>query len=156
MSIPACTEAAEFSTESLGEERRFDGIMCRMIKRGTQFAPLRGHQHAPTPEIDKAVDLDLSDCGENVVGHPGVISGMGVIAESTFGVAFEFDILVDLSVEIDTGIVYAETGLEIAGIPVFGPYARTPETDAEGEPLGIIDNPLGTIRNMTIHRECLG
>src|SRR5688500_8372371 len=155
MSVAARAEAAKFRAESLGKERRLDVIMCRVIERGAQFASLRRHQHASAPEIGKAVKFDFSYRGEDVVGHPGVIPRSSVIAKGAFGIAFEFDIFVDLPLEIDTGIVDAETGPKIVGIPVFHPYSRTPETNAEREPFGVIDNPLWAIRNLAVHCERL-
>ena len=90
------------------------------------------------------VDLDLAYCVQNIVGHLGAVGGMRIIAEETFGIDFEFDIFMNLPVDVETGIVNAEI---ISVIAAFRPYTRATKTHVDGHPLGIVNGPLRLARH---------
>ena len=82
--------------------------MCGLKKRTAQFAPFGRHQHAATPDVEITVELEFSNRIEYVVRHLRIIAGMGVIAEKTFRIDFELEVLMYLPIQVETSIIDAE------------------------------------------------
>ena len=98
MTVTPCPAAAKFRAEALWKRWRLEGVMGRLVKRSRQLAPLRRDLHASAPDIEITVDFQLSYGREDGIGHPGIVSRICVIAKGTVGVAFKFNIFMDLPV----------------------------------------------------------
>jgi hypothetical protein len=94
----------------VGKERRPKAIEGRVVEGAIQFASLCRHQGAPKPDVHELIILDLPDridqADITITRELSTTTANRTV--KTFGVEGELDVLMDLSVDIDTSVVDSE------------------------------------------------
>src|SRR6266850_4939656 len=109
---PSCTNVPAVV---VGEERSPKAIEGRVVERAVQFASLCRHQGAPEPDVRVLIILDLPDRidqADITITRKSCTCANRTV--KTFGVEGELDVLMDLSVDIDTSIV----DIEVVGVSI--------------------------------------
>src|SRR5688572_21767629 len=104
---PACSKVpAEVSLI----ERCSKTIEDCMVERTVQFAALCRYQRAPDPEVHQLIDLELPDRIQHTNRSIRSESRTTCVDRTVkaFGVEREFDVLMDLSININTSVVDTE------------------------------------------------
>ncbi len=120
----------EVAAEVLRKEGSPEAVEGGMVVRPVQLPTLARHQGASNPEIEHLVELKLPDRIQQAdVGVAAKMIGAPPnVAVETFGVEGEPDILVDLPVDVDPGIVHFEV------IAVMAPRCALDRVETAADP----------------------
>src|SRR5688572_7041663 len=138
--VVARVDAGTAGPEVDAEVRRVEGRLIRVIgarvERSVQLLPFGRHEQTAAPDVEVRAELDLRDAVEQVE-----LGEVAVLTEDAIGVELEFEILMNLTVDVDTSVVDVEILRPIVAARrlVLRRGEREAAADAEADPLRVVD-----------------